>query len=201
MPGWYRAYPALVEGIVGAATRSATGVCAREPFFLKGPRKRRPCSSKRSTSSRRLGVHPLGSRTPSADPSKHTFGLLKKHGLVYHTNMMDSDLPYRHATPHGDLIELPTSWVNDDFMYSASARSAGGQQDLEPAGRVGDLGRGVRGPVRGGRLLQPDVPSPSHGPSVADAHARALIQHMLGKKDVRFAKPIDLARHYIAQSG
>jgi peptidoglycan/xylan/chitin deacetylase (PgdA/CDA1 family) len=28
-----------------------------------------------------------------------------------------------------------------------------------------------------------------------------LIQHMLGKKDVWFAKPIDLARHYIAQSG
>jgi hypothetical protein len=27
-----------------------------------------------------------------------------------------------------------------------------------------------------------------------------LIQHMLGKKSVWFAKPIDLAQHYLAES-
>ena len=43
--------------------------------------------------------------------------LLRKHGLVYHSNLMDADLPYCHKTPYGELVELPTAWVNDDWVY------------------------------------------------------------------------------------
>ena len=45
-----------------------------------------------------LGIRPQGSRAPSCDPSKHTMELLRKHGFVYHSNLMDADLPYCHKT-------------------------------------------------------------------------------------------------------
>jgi len=69
-----------------------------------------------------LGAKPLGSRSPSADPSRHTMGLLKKHGFVYHSNALDTDLPYCHETPEGPLVEFPTAWCNNDapfFLFSS----------------------------------------------------------------------------------
>ena len=132
------AIPPSIEDIVARGHELGHhGYLHEKPFFLKGPEEEEALLVKAlDIFKSRLGVHPLGSRTPSADPSKHTFGLLKKHGLVYHTNMMDADLPYRHQTPHGDLVELPTSWVNDDFMYfgfSANPPAGNGiwsQQDV-----------------------------------------------------------------------
>ena len=63
---------------------------------------------------RETGQKITGSRTPSCDPSVHTMALLKKHGLFYHSNLMDDDWPYYH--PCG-LVELPTKWTLDDFLF------------------------------------------------------------------------------------
>ena len=46
------------------------------------------------------------------------------------------DLPYLRQTPHGDLVELPTAWVNNDspfFGFSAVPPVGNGiwsQQDV-----------------------------------------------------------------------
>ncbi|PYN36710.1 MAG: hypothetical protein DME01_06945 [Candidatus Rokuibacteriota bacterium] len=50
--------------------------------------------------------------------------------------------------------------------------AAGRQRNLEPGGRLRDLEGGVRGGVRGGRILQPDGPSSGDRPPVAHADGR-----------------------------
>ena len=203
VPGWIiERYPAVIEEIVARGHELGHhGYLHEKPFLLKSAEEEEALLVKSlEIFKSRLGLTPLGSRTPSADPSRHTFGLLKKYGFVYHTNMMDADLPYRHQTPHGDLVELPTSWVNDDFMYfgfSANPPAGNGiwsQQDVweiwseEFEGQYEEAGFY-------NLMFHPQV----MGRPSRMRMLERLIQKMLGKGDCWFAKPIDLARHWLAQ--
>ncbi|MGI8475183.1 MAG: polysaccharide deacetylase family protein [Thermomicrobiales bacterium] len=77
------------------------------------------------------GIRPTGYRSPSWDNSPHTVGLLLEHGFRYESSLMGSDFsPYwcrvgdRHQ-PDGpylfgapvDLVEMPVSWLFDDFPH------------------------------------------------------------------------------------
>jgi peptidoglycan/xylan/chitin deacetylase (PgdA/CDA1 family) len=78
-----------------------------------------------------------GYRSPSWDLSRHTVGLLLKHGFLYDSSMMGNDYtPYRvrqgdvielerparfgSATP---LIEMPVSWTLDDYPHFEFVRT------------------------------------------------------------------------------
>jgi peptidoglycan/xylan/chitin deacetylase (PgdA/CDA1 family) len=141
-----------------------------------------------------LGVTPLGSRSPSADPSAHTMDLLAQHGYVYHSNMLDSDLPYFHDTPHGRLVELPTAWCNNDapfFQFSAVPAVGNGiwsQQDVweiwyEEGGFFNLMGH----PQMIGR------------PSRLRMLER-VIRQIRAKGDVWFATPLEVARFWQARA-
>jgi len=79
----------------------------------------------------RLGVRPLGYRSPSADLSEATLGLLEEHGFLYDSSLMADDYrPYRPRI--GDRVsqqeplvrgreaalwELPMSFELDDWPH------------------------------------------------------------------------------------
>lgn len=69
------------------------------------------------------GVRPVGYRAPKWITTSRTTELLAKHGFLYSSNMMDSDVPYRHEL-NGEpspVVELPVEWTQDDtslYLYT-----------------------------------------------------------------------------------
>jgi peptidoglycan/xylan/chitin deacetylase (PgdA/CDA1 family) len=80
---------------------------------------------------RAAGVRPAGYRSPSWDLSLHSVRLLQEEGFVYDSSLMAGDFqPYLcrdgdQINRDGgyimggetDLVELPVSWILDDFPY------------------------------------------------------------------------------------
>jgi peptidoglycan-N-acetylglucosamine deacetylase len=204
IPGWIvERYPDLCKEIVRRGHEVGHhGYLHEKPFFLESREQEEELLIKSMEIFRQvLGVTPQGSRAPSADPSQHTMGLLKKHGFVYHSNMMDTDLPYLHQTPDGDLVELPTAWVNNDFPFfgfSAVPPVGNGiwsQQDVfeiwseEFEGMYDE----------GGFFNLMGHPQVIGRPSRMRMVER-LIRQILGKKDIWFAKPIEVAEFWLSRA-
>jgi len=201
IPGWIvERYPEMCEAIVKAGHEVGEhGYLHEKPFFLPGRDEEEALLVKNlGVFQKVLGVRPVGSRAPSADPSKHTMELLKKHGFVYHSNMMDADLPYLHHTIHGDLVELPTAWANNDFPFfgfSAVPPVGNGiwsQQDVYEIWSEEFEGMYDEG----GFFNLMGHPQVIGRPSRMRMLER-LIRVILGKKDIWFARPIDVAEHVL----
>ncbi len=147
---------------------------------------------------RDTGQEILGSRTPSADPSVHTMDLLKKHGLLYHSNMMDDDWPYYHAC---GLVELPTKWSLDDFIFFAHSTNP-------------PFGHGIRDPESvysiwveefEGTYEEGGYVNFMCHPQIIGQHHRMrmlerLVRHMMNKGDVWFAAPGEVAKCWASQN-
>ncbi|MBD9491494.1 polysaccharide deacetylase [Ensifer sp. ENS11] len=69
----------------------------------------------------RLGVTPIGFRTPSGDWSAETAHILRAFGVLYSSSMRGDDRPYFHpsATPEHGLVEIPGRWDIDDYTALA----------------------------------------------------------------------------------
>jgi peptidoglycan-N-acetylglucosamine deacetylase len=69
----------------------------------------------------RLGVKPLGFRTPSGDWSEETASLLEDFGVIYSSSMRGDDRPYFHRRADGNrgLVEIPARWDVDDYAALA----------------------------------------------------------------------------------
>ncbi len=177
IPGWIvERYPDLCREIVRRGHEVGHhGYLHEKPFFLASREEEEALLEKSVEIFQQvLGVKPLGSRAPSADPSQHTMDLLKKHGFVYHSNMMDADLPYLHKTPPRRAGRAAHRVGEQRLPLLRLQRGAARRErHLEPAGRLRDLVGGVRGHVRRGRLLQPHGSSAGDRAALADAHARA----------------------------
>lgn len=69
------------------------------------------------------GYRPRGWRSPAAEFSEHTLGMIEHYGFDYSSNFFDDDSPYL-LTINGkrtSIVELPFRWVLDDapfFQYS-----------------------------------------------------------------------------------
>ena len=203
IPGWtMERYPEMTKEIVRRGHELGHhGYLHEKPFFLSGPEEEEALIVKALECFRKIaGVAPRGSRTPSADPSPHTMGLLAKHGMFYHSNMMDADLPYRVKTSHGEIVELPTSWVNDDWMYfgfSANPPAGNGIWSQEEVYQI--WVEEFEGAYEEGGFFN----LMGH-PQVIGRVSRArmlerLIRHIRGKGNVWFARPTELAEWWLAQ--
>ena len=64
-----------------------------------------------------LGYRPYGYRSPAAEMSKNTWGLLAEFGFLYDTTMMGKDFPYVQNVNGKSVIELPMHWILDDWVY------------------------------------------------------------------------------------
>ncbi|MCC7284521.1 MAG: polysaccharide deacetylase [Acetobacteraceae bacterium] len=72
---------------------------------------------------RATGRKPRGYRSPAAEFSAITLGLLKEYGFSYSSNFFDEDSPYLLEIDgaQSDVVEFPFAWVLDDapfFNYS-----------------------------------------------------------------------------------
>ncbi len=201
IPGWtMERYPEMTKDILRRGHELAHhGYLHEKPFFLSGAQEEEALIVKALEVFKKVvGVTPKGSRTPSADHSKHTMELLRKHGMIYHSNVMDADLPYRVKTGHGELIELPTSWVNDDWVYfgfSANPPAGNGiwsqedvfeiwKEEFEGAYEEGGFFNLIGHPQVIGRASRIRM-------------VERLIQHMRAKNDVWFASPLELAEFWM----
>ena len=201
LPSWTaETWPKTTEAIVKAGHEIGHhGHLHEKPFQLADPVREEELLVKSIEILQRMtGRKPIGSRTPSADPSPHTMELLKKHDFLYHSNMMDDDWPYYH--PCG-LIELPTKWPLTDFIFF-------GHSTFPP------LGHGIRdaesvysiwveefeGTYEEGGYINimchPQVMGQHHRISMLER----LIRHMLDKKDVWFTTTGEVAREWDKQN-
>lgn len=203
IPGWIiERYPEMCREVLKRGHEIGHhGYLHEKPYFLSGVEEEEALLVKTLDVFKKvLNYVPQGSRTPSCDPSKWTMELLRKHGFVYHSNLMDQDLPYRHQTPHGELVELPTSWVNDDFIYfgfSANPPVGNGvwsQEEVYDIWREEFEGAYAEGGFFN-LMLHPQV----MGRPSRMRMLERLIEHMRGKKDVWFARPLELAEYWLAQ--
>jgi peptidoglycan/xylan/chitin deacetylase (PgdA/CDA1 family) len=69
---------------------------------------------------RSVGVVPKGYRSPAGETSDNLVRLLKKHGFLYDSSLLDHINPYRMTMPDGDKgpIELPWHWSLDDAPHA-----------------------------------------------------------------------------------
>src|SRR2546427_8258519 len=63
-----------------------------------------------------LGVKPRGYRAPAWELTPITLDLVRKHGMVHSSNLMDDVFPYLHPG-EPPVVELPVQWVLDDAPY------------------------------------------------------------------------------------
>jgi len=174
------------------------GYLHEKPFMLSGPDEEEQLLVKAVTSIQEItGARTLGSRTPSADPSKHTMRLLKKHGFVYHSNMMDSDDPYIYEGDAAGLVELPTNWPLDDFIFFGFSGNPPMGNGIWSQQEVWEIWveefEGVY--ADGGYynlMMHPQVIGRHHRMRMVER----LVRRMKAKGDVWFTTPVEIARYW-----
>ena len=201
LPSWTaERWPKMTESILNAGHEVGHhGHLHEKPYLLADREREEELLIKAlEILERFMGRKPLGSRTPSCDPSVHTMELLKKHGLLYHSNLMDDDWPYYH--PCG-LIELPTKWSLDDFIffgYSGNPPFGHGIRDAESVHSI--WAEEFEGTYEEGGYIN----FMCHPQAIGQRHRmrmlERLIRRMLDKGDVWFATQAEVARHWAAQT-
>jgi peptidoglycan/xylan/chitin deacetylase (PgdA/CDA1 family) len=151
-------YPESVRAIVAAGHEVGHhGYLHENPVALESKEaERRVLELGLAALDRAAGVRPVGYRSPSWDNSPHTIELLLEHGFRYESSLMGKDFepywcrvgdvirkdgPYEFG-PNVDLVELPVSWLLDDFphfeYYRAATRS---NQGLSAPSKVEEIWR------------------------------------------------------------
>ena len=167
---------------------------------------------------RAAGGRPVGYRSPSWDTSPFTIDLLRQHGFRYDSSLMGDDFtpywcrvgdeidpagPYRFGPPV-DLVELPVSWLLDDFPHFEylSLKSSGLRvPGLSAASKVEEIWRDefafMYRDVPGGTFtltMHPQVIGRGHRIMMLER----LVAFMRGHGDVRFATMAEAADDFRA---
>lgn len=133
-------YPESVRAIVAAGHEIGHhGYLHENPVSLASKEEERAILERGSAAlSRITGQRPLGYRSPAWDNSPHTVDLLTEYGFRYESSLMGQDFtPYWCRTgdvihrdgpyefgPTVDLVEMPVSWILDDFPHFEYVRVA-----------------------------------------------------------------------------
>lgn len=198
IPGWCaETYPRAVEQIVAAG----------HEIGHHGYLHKRPNQQSRDDEARSLalglealvkltGRRPVGYRAPAYAFSSNTLELLQAEGFTYDASLMGGDVPYLIGNERGDLVELPSDWVLDDwpqyvclsdFGYTLPIRAPERAMEVfraefDAAWRHGGLWIAVWHPFVSGRL--------SRAEAIID-----LMEYMHGKGGVWFAALDEIAAH------
>ncbi len=125
-------YPGAVRAIAAAGHEIGHhGYLHENPAALDPEQERAVLMRGFEALDRAAGVRPVGYRSPAWDNSPRTVELLLEHGFRYESSLMGKDYepywcrvgdviqpdgPYLFG-PEVDLVELPVSWMLDDFPH------------------------------------------------------------------------------------
>lgn len=139
-------FPDVVESIAGASHEIGHHGYLHEPPARLTREEEETSLDRGLDSLARYGVRPEGYRAPLWEASSHTVQLLEARGFAYDSSLMATDfIAYRPrvgdvvneqgATFGRDaaLIELPASWIFDDWSYFANAWRPGGGGPTAPS--------------------------------------------------------------------
>jgi peptidoglycan/xylan/chitin deacetylase (PgdA/CDA1 family) len=137
-------FPETVRAIVNAGHEVGHhGYLHENPVDLELEDERRVMERGLESFETVLGIRPTGYRSPAWDNSPNTIELLLEYGFRYESSLMGDDFrpywcrtgdvmqangPYQFGRPV-DLVELPVSWILDDFPHFEYFRSARGRND------------------------------------------------------------------------
>lgn len=140
-------FPRMVEAVLDAGHEIAHhGYLHEPPAQISAEHEAEVLAKGIRALERITGMVPQGYRAPLWEPSSRTIELLAEHGFAYDSSLMGTDfIPYRArsgdiVTPEGatfgresQIVELPSSWIFDDWSYFANARRAGGGGPTPPS--------------------------------------------------------------------
>lgn len=140
-------FPETVEAIVGAGHEIGHHGYLHEPPARLAPEEEAEALDRGLDAlERRAGVRPAGYRAPLWEPSPITIALLEQRGFAYDSSLMGTDfLPYRPRVGdrvdargasfgrEASVVEVPGSWVFDDWSYFANVRRMGGGGPTPPS--------------------------------------------------------------------
>jgi peptidoglycan-N-acetylglucosamine deacetylase len=137
-------YPDHVRAIIAAGHEVGHhGYLHENPVRLSPLEERRVLERGFEAFEKVAQIRPVGYRSPAWDNSPVTIELLLEHGLRYESSLMgrdfepywcrrgdviDLDGPYQFGEAV-DLVELPVSWVLDDFPHFEYYRSESGRNE------------------------------------------------------------------------
>jgi peptidoglycan/xylan/chitin deacetylase (PgdA/CDA1 family) len=204
-------FPEQTEAILAAGHELAHHSWAHVDPSLQDADAERADMERALAALERAGARPEGYRSPSADLSANTLGLLEEHGFVYDSSLMTDD--YRAFRPRiGDVVsqqaplqpgrearlwELPMSFELDDWPHFQFAFGPPYRVGLSAPSKVLEIWAGefdyMHRHVDGGILtvaMHPQVIGRGHRMTMLEA----FIDHCRAAGDVRFARMIDVAR-------
>lgn len=198
VPGWCaQTYPGMVDAIVAAGHEIGHhGYLHKRPNQQSRDEEAQSFGLGIEALVKHTGKRPVGFRAPAFAFSQNTLELLQAEGFAYDASLMGGDVPYLIGNEKGDLVELPSDYVLDDWMqyvclgdFNYMLPIASPQRAMEvfraefdAAWRHGALWITVWHPFVSGRL------------SRADAMVE-LIDYMQEKGGVWFAPLDEIAAH------
>ncbi len=109
-------HPGPIGQIAAAGYEIAHHGYMHENVFSLSDTQQRDVFAQGSAAIQRVtGAAPRGWSAPGWGVRPSTIDLMAELGMLYDASLMDNDTPYVIDTPHGALIELPTSMVLDDW--------------------------------------------------------------------------------------
>jgi peptidoglycan-N-acetylglucosamine deacetylase len=148
------------------------------------------------------GVRPRGWRAPGFELSPRSLDILAEHGFVYSSSQMGNDIPYPASPRHASIVELPVSWMLDDWSYYLYLPMVKLQAPpATPEHTFAVWAAEFDGLYRFGRCFVLTLhPQLTGRPSRLGVLER-LIRHIKTRPDVAFLRAIDLAEHWIRTGG
>jgi peptidoglycan/xylan/chitin deacetylase (PgdA/CDA1 family) len=190
-------YPDQTRAIVAAGHEIGHhGYLHENPLSLETPEREREVLLRGLEALDRVtGVRPTGYRSPSWDNSPWTVELLLEQGFRYESSLMWNDYtPYWCRTgdviqtdgpylfgPEVDLVEMPVSWILDDFPHFEylSSPTAGVRPGLSAPSKVEEIWRDDF------MYLQREVPDgvftlTMHPQVIGRGHRMLMLERLIG---------------------
>jgi peptidoglycan-N-acetylglucosamine deacetylase len=139
------------------------------------------------------GKVPIGYRAPVWEITPQTLLLLDKHGFAYDSSLMGLDVPYAVKAGSRSLLELPVTWLLDDweqFAYSAQPQVGAVIEEPEKVLRMWKAEFDAL--YAEGRYFMLTMHPEIIGRASRIAMLDSLISHIKQHDDVWFCTPQDL---------
>lgn len=134
-------HPSLVPELIAAGHEVASHGYSHMPLsaFESREAEERELRMAKDIIETQGGKPVVGFGAAACDVSAHTLEILMDQRIAYDRSFLDSDWPYIFTRGNDRLVELPVSWVLDDFTFfghNLMPKLGWGVQEPETVGRI-----------------------------------------------------------------